>query len=104
MINGDVQSDTATLEFKNREQLEYFHRIFIRLQEEINLSGETVYPTRLIFHYMKEFSNSYKIKAFIAPKMTYLITLLYNKYKPDIYTGGGNSCNILLSRNYWVTN
>ena len=39
IINGDVQSDTATLEFKNREQLEYFHSIFIRLQQEINLSG-----------------------------------------------------------------
>ena len=30
-INGDVQSDLATLAFKNGEQLEYFHIIILRL-------------------------------------------------------------------------
>ena len=38
-INGDVQYDLATLAFKNGEQLEYFHRIILRLHKEINLSG-----------------------------------------------------------------
>ena len=32
-INGDVQSDLSTLEFNNGKQLEYFHRIVIRLQQ-----------------------------------------------------------------------
>ena len=32
-INGDVNYDLATLAFNNREQLEYFHRIIIRLQK-----------------------------------------------------------------------
>ena len=31
-MNGDVQSDLATLEFKNGEKLEYFHSRIIRLQ------------------------------------------------------------------------
>ena len=52
-MNGDVQSDLATLAFKKREQLEYFHNRIIILQQEITLSGETVLPTRLIFQYMK---------------------------------------------------
>ena len=69
-INGVVQSDLSTLVFKNREQLEYFHSIILRLQQEIILSGETVYPTRLLFQYMTELSRSEKLKACIAPKMT----------------------------------
>ena len=32
---------------------EYFHSIIIRIQQEIILSGETLYHTRLLFHYMK---------------------------------------------------
>ena len=48
-INGDFQSDLANLLFNNRENLEYFHIRIIRLQHKINLSGETVSPTRLIF-------------------------------------------------------
>ena len=31
-MNGDVQSDIATLEFKNEEQLEDFHKKNLRLQ------------------------------------------------------------------------
>ena len=46
-MNGDVQSDLATLAFKNGEQLEYFHIRILRLQQEIILSGEIVSPTRL---------------------------------------------------------
>ena len=33
-MNGDVQSNLAPLVFKNGEQLEGFHRILIRLQQE----------------------------------------------------------------------
>ena len=36
-INGDIQSDLATLTFKNREQTQGFHIIIIKLQNEINL-------------------------------------------------------------------
>ena len=86
-MNGDVQSDLSTLEFNNREQLEDFHSIIFRLQQEITLSGETVSPARLLFQYMKEFPKSDKIKAFIAPKMTDLITFLENNGKSAVYTG-----------------
>ena len=47
-VNGDVQSDLATLAFKNEEQLEYFYSIILIIQQEINLSRETVSPTRII--------------------------------------------------------
>ena len=47
-MNGDVQSDLATLAFKNGEKLKDFHSIIIRLQQEIILYGETVTTTRLI--------------------------------------------------------
>ena len=80
-MNGDVQSDLATLAFNNGEQVEDFHSRIIRLQQEIILSGETVSPTILIFHYMKELSKSDKIKAFIAPKMKDLIIFLDNNVK-----------------------
>ena len=52
-MNGDVQFDLDTLAFKSGEQLEDFYSIIIRLQQEINLYGETVSTTRLIFQYMK---------------------------------------------------
>ena len=38
-MNGDIQSDLATLAFRNGEQLEYFHIRILRLQQEIMLSG-----------------------------------------------------------------
>ena len=38
-MNGDVQSNIATLTFNNGVQLEYFHGIILRLQQEINLYG-----------------------------------------------------------------
>ena len=60
----------------------------LRLQQDINLSEETVYPIRLIFHYMKELPKRNKIKSLIAPKMTDLITFLGNNVKLVIYTGG----------------
>ena len=46
---GDVQSDLATLAFKNGEQIEVFHSRIFRLQQKLILSGQTLYPTRLIF-------------------------------------------------------
>ena len=75
-MNGGVQSDLDTLALKNGEQLQYFHRRIFILQQEITLSGETVYPTRPILQYINGFSKSDKIKSFIAPKMTYIITLI----------------------------
>ena len=38
-MNGDVQSDISTLVLKNGEQLEGFHGMILRLQQEIMLSG-----------------------------------------------------------------
>ena len=86
-MNGDIQYDLSTLAFKNREQLGDFHSRIIRLQHEIVLSGETVSPTRLLFQYMKAFSNSNKLKSFIAPNMIYLITFLDNNGNSAVYTG-----------------
>ena len=83
-MSGDVKSDLATLKFKNGEQLEDFHRRILILQQEIILYGETASPTRLLLRYMKSLSNSDKIKAFIAPKITYLITLLDNNGKSAV--------------------
>ena len=87
-INGDIQYDLSTLDFKNGEQLEYFHSRILRLQQENILSGEIVSPTRLIFQYTKEFSKSDKLRDFIAPKMIDIITFLENNGKSDVYTGG----------------
>ena len=75
-MNGDVRSDLFTLEFNNGEQLKDFHSRILRLQQENNLSGETVSPTILLFPYMKALSMCDKLKAFIAPKMTDIIKLL----------------------------
>ena len=36
---------------------------------------------------MKELTNSEKLRAFIAPNMTYLITFLDNNGKSAVYTG-----------------
>ena len=52
-MNGDVQSDLATMTFNNGEQIEDFHSRIIRIQKEIMLSGETFSPTRLLLHYIK---------------------------------------------------
>ena len=87
-INGDAQSELSIVAFKNGEQLEYFHIIILTLQQEIFLSVETVSPTRLLFQYIKTFSESNKIKASIVPKMTDLITLLDNNVKSAFYTEG----------------
>ena len=87
-MNGDVQYDLFTLTFNNGEQLEYFHSIILRLQQEINLSGETVYPTRFLFQYMKTLSKSDKPKELIATKMMDIIKFLDNNGKYAIYTGG----------------
>ena len=86
-MNGDVQSDLATLKFKNGKQLEYFHSRIIILEQEIILSRETVSPKIHLFQYTKLFSKSKNLKLFIAPKMTYLITFLENNAKSSVYTG-----------------
>ena len=52
------------------------------------LSGEIVSPTILLPQYMKALTKIEKLKAFIAPKMTYLITFLDDNGKSDVYTGG----------------
>ena len=85
-MNGNVKSDISTLAFKNGEQLEDFHSRIIRLQQVIIFSGYVFSPTRLLFQYTKAFSNSDKLRAFIAPKMTYLIIFLDNKGKSAVYT------------------
>ena len=61
-MNGDVQSDLATLAPKNREQLEDLQSIILRLQQETILSGETVSTTRLLLQYMKAFTKRDKLK------------------------------------------
>ena len=48
---------------------------------------ETVSPTILIYQYTRAFSNSKKLKSFIAPKMTYIITFLDKNRKSAVYTG-----------------
>ena len=48
-MNGDVQSDLATMNFRNGEHLEDFHSRILRLQQEIVLSGEIFFPTKLLF-------------------------------------------------------
>ena len=60
-MNGDIQSDLATLAFRNGEQLEDFHSRSLRLQQEIMLSGEIVSPTRLLLQYMKPLKKSEKV-------------------------------------------
>ena len=87
-MDGGVQYDVSTLAFNNGEQIEYFHSIILRLQQEIIFSGETVYPTKIILQYMKALSKGNKLKALIAPKMAYLITLPSNNVKLAVYTGG----------------
>ena len=57
-MNGDVQSDLATLAFRNGEKLEDYHSRILRLQQEIMLSGEIVSPTRLLLQYMKALTKS----------------------------------------------
>ena len=86
-MNGDVKSDLATLALKNGEELNFFYSRTIRLQQEIMLSGEIVFPTILIFKYMKTLSKNDKIRTFIAPNVIYLITFLDNNGKYDVYTG-----------------
>ena len=81
-MNGDVHSELATLEFNNVEQLEDFHIIIIRLQQE------TLSPTRLLLKYIQELSKSNKRKELIDPNMTDLIKLFDNNRKLAVYTGG----------------
>ena len=52
------------------------------------LSGEIFSPTRLLFQYMKALTKSEKLRAFIAPKMTDLITFPDKNGKSTVYEGG----------------
>ena len=54
-MNGDIQSDTPILALNQGGKTEYFYIVILKLQQEINLYGETVSPTRLNLHYMKAF-------------------------------------------------
>ena len=52
---------------------------------------------------MKALSKSDKLKAFIEPKMTFIITFLDNNVKLAIYIGAGEySWAISLSKNHWI--
>ena len=51
------------------------------------LSGEIVSPTRLLIQYMKALTKSEKLKAFIVPKMTDLITFIDKNGKSTAYDG-----------------
>ena len=84
-MNGDVQSDLATLTFKNVEKLEDFHSRIIRLQQYLILYGETISPTRLIFQCIKSLLTSDKLKSFMVPKMIDLIKFLENYRKLAVY-------------------
>ena len=44
-------------------------------------------PTRRLFQYKNSLSRSYKLKAFISPKMTDIITFIDNNVNLGIYTG-----------------
>ena len=88
-MNGDVQSDLDTLDFKNGEQLGDLHIRIIRLQQEIMLSGKIVSSTRFLFHYMRELSKNDKLRDLIAPNMTDLITFPDKKVNYAVYTGEG---------------
>ena len=87
-VNGDVQSEMVTLAFNQGEQIEDCHSTILRLQQEINLYGETVPPKKLLLQYMKALESSDKLKAFIAPNITDLIILLDKNRKLYICTGG----------------
>ena len=52
------------------------------------LSGEIVSPTIFFFQYTKALTKSEKLRAFIAPKTTDLITFLDNNVKSAVYMGG----------------
>ena len=51
-INGGFKYDLYTLDFKQGEQMEEHHGRIIRLQQEVNLSGETASPKKFLFQYM----------------------------------------------------
>ena len=61
-MNVGVQFDLDTMALKPGEKLEYFHRIILRLQQEINLSGQIASPTILLLQYMKALSKCDKLK------------------------------------------
>ena len=86
-MNDYVNSDLSTLALNNGEQLKDFHIRIIWIQQDINLSVETVYNKRLLFNYIKALSKCDKGKAFVSPKIADLKQFLDNNGKLAIYTG-----------------
>ena len=95
--------DLTILLFKIGEQPEYFCSKILRLQQEINLSGETVSPKRLVFRYMKALPNIDKLNVFIVPKMIDLITFP-EKRKIGYIHSVKCPWTLYLSRNDWIPN
>ena len=87
-MNGDVQSDLATLAFNNGEHREYFHGRILRLQQEIMFHGENLSPNIFLLQYTNTLPRSDKLRDFIATMMKYLITFLDNNGKYAVYTLG----------------
>ena len=85
VMKGYVYYDLSKLAFNAVEQIKDFHSRIIRIQQYTILLVETVYPTRLLYQYIKALSKSDKLKVFIASKMTYLLTFLDNKNNVYIY-------------------
>ena len=69
VIKGDIQSNLATLMFKNEEELLDFRSIILRVKEEFMLSVENFSPTRLIFQYMKALLKSEKLRYLHCTKV-----------------------------------
>ena len=87
-MNGGVKSDLTNLAFKNEEQLECFSLYNYHTSTGNYPIWKTFSPNIFIFRYMKTFSKSDKIKAFIASIMSYLIRSLGNNRKLSVKTGG----------------
>ena len=81
-------SRTQTAWYSITKKIEDFHSRTITFKQRINHSVETVSSTRLLFKYTILLSKIYKLKAFIAPKMTDFITFLDKNRKYAVYTGG----------------
>ena len=87
-INIYFQFELATLAFKQGEKLESFYIRILIPQKKVKISRWGLYPTIILFQYMQALSNSFKIKSFIVPNITYLITFPDKNLKSYVYTEG----------------
>ena len=55
----------SSRKYKNED----FNGRIIRLQQEINISGENISTKNFLLHFMEELSKRDNLKVFIAPKM-----------------------------------